>query len=137
MAIEVLVDDNYRYMDNSYRRSQGEFDTVEAALVAAKELVDGYLKQAHSPGMSAEALYSSYKMSGEDAFMWAPPLPSRLGGTPRPAAPRFAALPDTGSGRKQWSAAPARTNPAGIRQMKTIEHSAAIAVYALSRPSRI
>lgn len=69
MAITVRVDDNYHYMDKSYRRSQGEFETAEAALVAARERVDDYLKQAHSPGMSAEALYGSYKMFGEDPFV--------------------------------------------------------------------
>jgi hypothetical protein len=31
--------------------------------------VDDYLNQAHSPGMSAETLYSSYKMFGEDPFV--------------------------------------------------------------------
>ena len=69
MTIEVIVDDNFHYMDKSYRGSLGEFDTAETALAEAKKLVDDYLDESHSPGMSAEALYGSYKMFGEDPFI--------------------------------------------------------------------
>jgi hypothetical protein len=69
MTVKVLVDDNYHYMDSSHRYLHGEFDTPEAALVAAKKVVDDYLDEAHSPGMTAEALFGSYKMFGEDPFV--------------------------------------------------------------------
>jgi hypothetical protein len=52
-----------------YRGSLGEFDTAEAALAAAKKLVDDYLDSANTPGMTADALLANYRMFGEDPFI--------------------------------------------------------------------
>jgi hypothetical protein len=46
----------------------GEFESLASAVAATRGLVDDYLRQAHRPGMSAEALYFSYDSFG--------PLPS-------------------------------------------------------------
>jgi len=69
MTFVVRVDENFHYMDASYRQTLGEFDTSEAALAAAKKLVDDYLDATHTPGMTADALLASYRMFGEDPFI--------------------------------------------------------------------
>jgi hypothetical protein len=51
----------------------GEFESLASVVAAARGLVDDYLRQAHRPGMSAEALYFSYDSFG--------PLPSIVRGS--------------------------------------------------------
>jgi hypothetical protein len=69
MSYRVLVDDNFHYMDESRRRTLGEFRTYREALTAAKQLVDAYLLEALQPGATAHLLYQSYTMFGEDPFI--------------------------------------------------------------------
>ena len=69
MTFKVLVDDNFHYMDESHRGSLGDLETAEAAVTAAKAIVDQYLNSAHTPGMTADALLPSYRMFGEDPFI--------------------------------------------------------------------
>jgi len=73
MRYTVYVDENSHYMDESERYTNGEFPTAEAALAAAKKIVDDYLLSAHKPGMTAEQLWKSYAMWGEDPFIIAVP----------------------------------------------------------------
>ena len=70
MKYELYVDDNY-YYDEDARYKAGEYETIESAIVAAKEIVDGFLLAVHKkkPDISAEALYSEYKLSGEDPWI--------------------------------------------------------------------
>lgn len=68
----VMVDDNYHYMDEGERYTHGRFATAEEAVTAARKIVDEYLARTHTPGMTAAALYSSYKSFGEDPFIVAP-----------------------------------------------------------------
>lgn len=65
----VQVDDNYHYMDETERYTLGKYETWEEAVAAAKKLVDASLADSYKPGMSAESLYSAYKMFGEDPFI--------------------------------------------------------------------
>ena len=62
----VEVDDNFHYMDESERYTLGEFWTAEAALSAAKALVDDYLTSIHKDGMTAEEMFDHYTGFGED-----------------------------------------------------------------------
>ena len=68
MPYVILVDDNYHYMDNSYRCRDGEFATAEEALARCRQIVDEYLDDAEKiEGRgSATKLWESYKMFGED-----------------------------------------------------------------------
>lgn len=66
----VLVDDNFHYMDESYRYKLGDFPTCEAAISACKSIVDSFLQDHHKLGMTAEELYQGYTTYGEDPFIY-------------------------------------------------------------------
>lgn len=70
---EVLVDDNYHYMDESERYSAGVFQTYGEALEHAKRIVDSSLLDLVEPGKSGADLMASYVMFGEDP--WIRPTP--------------------------------------------------------------
>jgi hypothetical protein len=70
MRYRVLVDDNFHYMDESERYELGEFDTLEAAVVACKRLVDEFLTSSYHPGMTAAELLTQYAFFGEDPFVY-------------------------------------------------------------------
>jgi hypothetical protein len=72
MTFRVMVDDNYHYMDETERYQHGEFATLDAAIAAARKIVDEYLQSAYTPGMSADALIASYCQFGEDPFISGP-----------------------------------------------------------------
>jgi hypothetical protein len=69
MTFKVLVDDNFHYMEEDERSVLGEFDTAEAAISAAKKVVDDYLRREYRPGMTAEALHERYTSFGDDPFI--------------------------------------------------------------------
>ncbi|MBC7901550.1 MAG: hypothetical protein H7070_16025 [Saprospiraceae bacterium] len=69
MTYKVLVDDNFHYMDESERYAFGEFDTAEAALAAAKSMVDEDIASFYKEGMSAGDVYSQYTAFGVDPFI--------------------------------------------------------------------
>jgi len=60
-----MVAENSRYMDPDGNYEAGTFDTQEAALAAARKIVDEYLASALKPGMSAKNLYDSYVASAK------------------------------------------------------------------------
>ena len=64
MSYTVYVDDNYNYMDESSRYRIGEFQTYQAAVAAAKKLVDAFLLEHYKPGTTAEELFSGYRGYG-------------------------------------------------------------------------
>jgi hypothetical protein len=72
MSYRVLVDDNFHYMDETERYELGTFATLEAAIQAAKEVVDACLASEHQPGMTASQLYEQYQMFGDDPFILGP-----------------------------------------------------------------
>ena len=69
MTWQVLVDDNFHYMDESQRYVKGEYPTYAEALDVCKEIVDRCLRDEYVPGMSASALYFRYTMFGDDPFI--------------------------------------------------------------------
>ncbi len=69
MTYTVYVDDNFHYMDESERYNLGEFATAEAAVAAAKKVVDEYLASAYERGMTAEELNRTYLLFGDDPYI--------------------------------------------------------------------
>jgi hypothetical protein len=69
MTYTVFVDDNFHYMDKDERYAHGEFETLEAAVDAAKKIVDDDLLHHYEPGMTPNDLYGRYKMFGEDPWV--------------------------------------------------------------------
>ena len=69
MTFQVFVDDNYHFMDEDERYELGSFPTKEAAVEAARRIVDDWLRSAYRPGMTAKQLFESYTSSGEDPFV--------------------------------------------------------------------
>jgi len=69
MSFDVFVDDNFHYGDSDERYKLGSFPTAEAAVEAARKIVDDYLTSNLKPGMTAEHLYSGYTGFGEDPFI--------------------------------------------------------------------
>jgi hypothetical protein len=65
----ILVDDNFHYQDESARREQGVYDSLEEARAVCRAIVDGFLAGEHKPGMTAEALYERYTSFGDDPFI--------------------------------------------------------------------
>ena len=82
---EVLVDDNYHYMDENERHSAGVFQTYGEALEHAKRIVDESLRHLLEPGKDIADLIASYLMFGEDP--WISPTPD---GTERFSARDYA-----------------------------------------------
>jgi hypothetical protein len=70
MGFIVSIDDNFHYQDESQRSKLGEFETYEEALVAAQDIVDRFLENAKSNYKNAIDLYSSYRMYGDDPFIY-------------------------------------------------------------------
>ncbi|PJG53072.1 hypothetical protein CVM73_22075 [Bradyrhizobium forestalis] len=69
MGYQVLIDDNFHYQDESERVKHGVFGTPEEAIAACRSIVDEYLIDAFKPGMTADALFESYTLFGEDPFI--------------------------------------------------------------------
>ena len=69
MTFRVVVDDNFHYMDEDERYEGATYATVEAALEAARRIVDAYLISVYRPGMTAKELYDNYTSFGEDPFI--------------------------------------------------------------------
>ena len=69
MAHQVFIDDNFHYQDESERVKHGVFASSEGAVATCPSIVDGYLADAFKLGMTADALFESYTMFGEDPFV--------------------------------------------------------------------
>lgn len=69
MNYQVIIADNFHYMDEDAHYTHGTFTTLDLAVAACKKIVDEYLASAYEHGMRAEELYSSYKAFGEDPFI--------------------------------------------------------------------
>ncbi len=72
MSYRVLVDDNFHYMDEDERYELGSYQTLEAAIAAARAIVDDFLLDSRQPGMSAGELFDLYTGFGEDPFIMGP-----------------------------------------------------------------
>jgi hypothetical protein len=69
MKYTVLCDDNFHYMDEGERSAHGQYDSAEAAIAAAKAIVDRSLLFIYRPGMTADVLYDHYTDFGDDPFI--------------------------------------------------------------------
>src|SRR5262245_43574347 len=69
MKYSVMIDDNAHYMDESHRRSAGEYDNLEDAVATAKRIVDRSLVEFSSRGRTAGDLYEHYCLWGDDPFI--------------------------------------------------------------------
>jgi hypothetical protein len=63
---EVVVDDNYHFMDEDERYTKGRYDTEEEAIAVAKRIVDEFLMSGDRTGSTADQLLSAYRMYGDD-----------------------------------------------------------------------
>jgi hypothetical protein len=72
MSYIIHVDDNFHYINKDARYTHREYETLEATLKAAKEIVGSYLSSADTPGISAEDLYQNYTSLGDDPFSVGP-----------------------------------------------------------------
>ena len=63
---KVMVDDNFHYQDEGERYEDGAFDTLEAAVARCRAIVDEWLRDNVTPGMTADKLYEQYQHFGED-----------------------------------------------------------------------
>jgi hypothetical protein len=75
VTYKVFVDDNFHYLDESERYELGEFATLDGAIEAAQKIVDEFLAEAYTPGMTFGELYGGYTSFGEDPFIVGPPSP--------------------------------------------------------------
>ena len=66
---EVVIADNFHYMDRDEYVQYGRFETGEAAVTAAKAIVDGWLQDALLQGTEVSELYKSYVGFGDDPFI--------------------------------------------------------------------
>jgi hypothetical protein len=69
MKYTVMCDDNFHFMDESDRSTHGQYDSAEAAIAAAKAIVDRSLQFIYRPGMTADVLYDHYTDFGDDPFI--------------------------------------------------------------------
>ncbi len=72
MPFTVRVRENSHYMDESEAYDHGRFATYAEAEAACRKIVDDYLAGAKKSGMSADELFRSYTMFGEDPAIDAP-----------------------------------------------------------------
>lgn len=69
MSFEVIVRDNYHYMDPDETYTIDGFATWEDALAKAQSLVEISLQESFVPGITASALFLQYTMFGDDPFI--------------------------------------------------------------------
>ena len=69
MPYQILIDDNFNYMDESERTTGNKFETADEALAEARRIVDDCLFRMLEPGTTASELYESYISFGEDPFI--------------------------------------------------------------------
>ncbi len=63
---KVVVRDNFHYMDEDAHYELGTFATYEAALTACREIVDGSFRADWADDVTADEMFNSYAMFGED-----------------------------------------------------------------------
>lgn len=69
MPFKVLVDDNFHYMNEAERYELGIYQTLDAAIHAARSVVEEYLLSVYEPGMTTDTLLGTYLFFGEDPFI--------------------------------------------------------------------
>lgn len=69
----VEVFDNFDHPGERCCGLEGEFDTAEAALAAARAVVDKSLDHSRKPGQSATEWYQVYSTSGDGVYLLGEP----------------------------------------------------------------
>jgi hypothetical protein len=69
MKYQVICGDNFHYMDESENIPGNQYESAEAAIAAAKRIVEQSLWQHYEPGMTADDLYEYYTDFGDDPFI--------------------------------------------------------------------
>jgi hypothetical protein len=68
----VMVDSNHAFMDTEARYCAGKFDTAEAAVRKAKDIIIESLADLWQPGSTGGDLYSSWLHFGDSPFVVGP-----------------------------------------------------------------
>lgn len=71
----VKVYDNFHYMDESATSTRGPYASADAALTAARDIVENSLYECLAAGNSAEELIKRYRMFGDDPVVLGPDAP--------------------------------------------------------------
>ena len=66
---QIVIADNFHYMDKDEHVEAGIYESYEAAVAACREIVDDSVLHQHKPGMSADELFKMYSMFGDDPFI--------------------------------------------------------------------
>jgi len=66
---QVIIDDNYHYMDESERSEAGSYDSLDEAIARCKEIAIKSLEDFCEIGMTPEKLSAQWAMFGEDPFI--------------------------------------------------------------------
>lgn len=69
MTVTVRVSENYHYGDDDGDYKHGDFSDRGSAIKACRRIVDELLESSYQEGMTAEALYETYKMFGDDPWI--------------------------------------------------------------------
>ena len=65
----VIVADNFHYMDPSHHWKQGSYETCEQAIAVCRCIVERSIAASYKPGISADALFKNYVSFGDDPFV--------------------------------------------------------------------
>lgn len=65
----VNVDDNFHYMQEEHRYTQGRYATEDEALTVCHQIADEFLAGAYKTGMSADKLFERYVCFGDDPWV--------------------------------------------------------------------
>jgi hypothetical protein len=76
---KIMIDDNFKYMDEDARKEYGVVSTADKALDICRALVDMSLLERYEDSQTAEQLYERYTDFGKDPFVVA------LDGSPKVA----------------------------------------------------
>ena len=82
----LRVYDNFHYMEESEAYNHGAYDTYDDALIAAKAIVDEFLKHNWKRGITPDQLMGLYCLYGEDPII----LPNEHGKHERFSARTYA-----------------------------------------------
>lgn len=82
----LRVYDNFHYMDESEVYNHGQYDTYEAALIAAKAIVDDFFEYNWQIGITPDSLIGQYCLCGEGPII----LPNEHGKHERSSARTYA-----------------------------------------------
>jgi len=65
----VYIDNNFHFMDISYRIKYAQYDTIEEAIEACKSITKSSLLEFFESGISTEELVLKYQTFGDDPWV--------------------------------------------------------------------